>query len=694
MCLVELYKSVKPIVSCAVEIAPSQKISTDTILVKRARQGIMEFLLVNHPLDCPICDQGGECDLQDQSLTYGSDRGRFYHSKDKKRSVTELICNHFINLILTRCIHCTRCVRFLNEVAGEYSFGLLGRGKESEIGLYKNTLLSSELVSNIADFCPVGALTIKYYGLKGRPWEEDYIESIDLSDSLCVPIRVYTSGLTIKRVLPEYNTDLDLSWITEKTRFLWDSLVIQQLDYPTVKVLSNFNLIKNDDREESFFVKFFYEKENENIYLDYLDIKTNEVKNNFMAVSWKSIGYMLLNRMKNSFNLKCSYYTGDFLDLETLLHIKESALYYGSNNISVLDSSNKSFIINQDFDNNYILNVTNFDKYKTIILLNINLRLESPILNAKLRQKYLWDRKMKIFYLGEKYNLTYKYKQIGTTTKTLLALVEGKHFLLNFLQNNNNNSLFLFGNTLEKMYKASFHKVLFSYLKKLNNLIDIQFLSKNSSSLGCLDLSLNRYIIQNKSNNSFNFDSEAKNDLYYYINCNSIKSNYILQNRKSLAHKIFIYQNSHGDNFFWFMDFFLPSYSYAEKELGYYTNTFGILRKTRQILLPRNDFVQTDIDLIKLVHKMVYDINFKSKAYKNDKGSLRLYSYIPIHLFVKRRFKTYNILEKRTDFSFVYFYKYSSKNRNFYKNNILATYSANLNMISYLHFSKKSNLIL
>ena len=398
--------------------------------------------------------------------------------------------------------------------------------------------------------------------------------------------------------------------------------------------------------------------------------------------------------MKNSFNLKFSYYVGDFLDLETLLHIKESALYYGSNNISTLNNNNQNEIINQDFDSNYIVNITNFDKYKSIILLNLNLRLESPILNAKLRQKYLWDRKINIFYLGEKYNLTYKYKQIGITTKVLLSLIEGKHFLFNFLKNNNSNSLILFGNDLQKTYKSSFNKVLFAYLKNLNKLIDIQFLSRNASSLGCLDLSLSRSIIQKKNNNIFEKDLESKNNLYYYINCDVIQQNITMLNRKYLAHKTFVYQNSHGDNFFWFMDFFLPTYSYAEKDLGYYTNTFGILRKTRQILLPRNDFIQTNIDLIKLIHKMVYDINFKSKSYNNEKGSLRLYSYIPIHLFVKRRFKTYNILEKRTNFSFVFFYKYSSKNRNFYKNNILATFSANLNMISYLHFSKKSNLVL
>lgn len=162
MCLVEVSSALKPVVACAVDLMPNQKISTETLLVTRARQGIMEFLLVNHPLDCPICDQGGECDLQDQSVIYGSDRGRFFHISDIKRSVTELMCNNFVKLILTRCIHCTRCVRFLNEVAGDYTLGMLGRGADSEIGLYTDQVLTSELGSNITDFCPVGALTSNY----------------------------------------------------------------------------------------------------------------------------------------------------------------------------------------------------------------------------------------------------------------------------------------------------------------------------------------------------------------------------------------------------------------------------------------------------------------------------------------------------------------------------------------------------
>jgi NADH-quinone oxidoreductase subunit G len=667
MCLVEVSSVLKPVVSCTADFQPNQKISTETFLVKRARKGIMEFLLVNHPLDCPICDQGGECDLQDQSAIYGSDRGRFFHISDVKRSVTELMCNNFIKLILTRCIHCTRCVRFLNEIAGDYTIGMLGRGADSEIGLYTNRVLTSELSSNITDFCPVGALTSKIFALKKRPWEEIYMESIDLNDSLCVPLRIDTDGKKINRVLPQYNTDLKLSWINERTRFFSDGLLVQQLEYPTIRVLSNF-LITLKQR-----------------------FNFNNVKN-LMSISWKSIGKIILNKMKNYFGLICSYHTGDFLDLESLLYIKESGLYYSSNNIKSLtekNTNNSDDLINEDFDSNYIFKISDFTKYKNVLLINLNLRIENPILNAKLRQKYLWENKLKIYFLGIKSNLTYKYIQIGISTKTFLSIIEGRHYLLNFFKKNLGLNLLLYNHELKNYYKTIFHRSFFCFLKKLNNLFTVIYLVKTASSIANLDLSFNRYIIKKKKLNSY-----GKDNLHYYIGCNKINlTNYVIS-KKALAHKTFIYQNSHGDNFFWFMDFFLPSYSYFEKELGYYTNCFGILRKTRKLTFLRNNFVQDDISIIKLVQKMVYDLNYNSKSYQNKTGSLRLYSYIPLHLFSKRRLNFYNILENQINYSTVYFYVYSSKYKNIYKNNILSVYSKNLNLLSHLHFSKKSNLTL
>ena len=693
MCLVELSSSFKPVVACAVDLAPNQKISTDTFLVTRARQGIMEFLLVNHPLDCPVCDQGGECDLQDQSLIYGSDRGRFYHVNDLKRSVTDIMCNHFVKLILTRCIHCTRCVRFLNEVAGDYTLGMLGRGNSSEIGLYTDSVLTSELSSNITDFCPVGALTVKPYALNKRPWEEVYLESIDLSDSLCVPIRVYSNGKKINRILPQYNTDLDISWITERTRYLSDGLFVQQLDYPCIKVFSS-SIEKETINEENEFYDFFYNEKSSISFYDEIDYNNNNKISNMMATSWKSIGYLILNKMKNQYGFLCSYFTGEFLDLETMVYIKESALYYGSNSIKSLSEKTlnvPSELVNEDFDSNYILKLSNFEKYDNIFFVNLNLRIENPILNAKLRQKFVWDNNLKVYYFGAKYNLTYKYIQLGVSTKNLLRMVEGRYHVLNNLQKNKNANLLLYGSNVKLLYKAGFHRSLFNYLKNLNNSFEIMYLTKNAASTGSLDISFDRHIIKKKKIN-VNMKPNMNYNLFYYIGCNDIKLNSFLLNKNKLAHKLFFYQNSHGDNFFSFADYFFPSYSFLEKQSGYYINCFGILKKTRQLVLPRNDFVQDDKDIVKLIHKMVYDINFNSKPYMNKQNVMALYSYIPIYLFAKRRMNFYNILENQITYSSVYFYVYSSKNKNSFKNSLLATYSANLNMISYLHFSKKSNL--
>lgn len=668
MCLVEVSSSLKPIVACAVDLIPNQKISTETFLVKRARQGIMEFLLVNHPLDCPICDQGGECDLQDQSLIYGSDRGRFFHVSDLKRSVTELMCNNFVKLILTRCIHCTRCVRFLNEIGGDYTLGMLGRGGESEIGLYTDSLLISELGSNITDFCPVGALTIKTYALNKRSWEEIYLESIDLSDSLCVPIRIYSNGKKVHRILPQYNTDLDLSWITERTRFLSDGLITQQLDYPSIRVLSNF--IKED--------KITFK--------------------NIIAISWKSISYILLNRMKNNLNVICSYYTGEYLDLETLLYLKESALQLGSNNIINLSENNFNLsheLINEDFDSNYLLKIRDFNKYKNIFLINLNLRIENPILNAKLRQKYIWDTKLKIYFLGSKYNLTYKYIQIGISTRVFLQILEGRHYLFSFFKRSLDSNLILYNNELKDCYKTSFHRSLFNSFKELNKLTEINYLAKGASTLGSMDLSLNRYITRKKrlTNNLSNYSLNKKNNIYYFIGCNLLKQNKYTITKKELAHKLFIYQNSHGDNFFWFMDLFLPTYSYFENELGFYTNTFGILRKTRKVLFPRNSFIQHDKEILKLVQKMIYNNTLKRSKMTQDQITL-LCSYMPIYLFVQRRYGLYNILESKKNNVSLYSFLYSSKKKNFYKNDLISMYSANLNMISHTYFLRKSNLTL
>ena len=228
MCLIELEKSPKPIVSCAMNakssLAANTKIYTNSPLVKKARENIMEFLLLNHPLDCPICDQGGECDLQDQSLFFGIIKKRFYSFK---RIVTDKNLGPIVKTVMTRCIHCTRCVRFACEIAGVESLGVFGRGMNSEIGTYINKVFQSELSGNVIDICPVGALTSKPYPFSGRSWELKKIDSIDPSDGFGLNTQVFLKNNKIVKILPGFNsqnTDSHNLWISNKTRFLFDSM--------------------------------------------------------------------------------------------------------------------------------------------------------------------------------------------------------------------------------------------------------------------------------------------------------------------------------------------------------------------------------------------------------------------------------------------------------------------------------------
>ena len=238
MCLVEIEKSPKPVPSCTLQVMEGMKVFTKTPLVQKAQEAVLEFLLINHPLDCPICDQGGECDLQDQSINFGSDSSRFYI---KKRGVEDKNIGPVVKTVMTRCIHCTRCVRFATEVAGLKDLGTTGRGKKTEIGTYVSKLLKTELSGNVVDLCPVGALTSKPYAFKARPWELKSTNSIDILDSLGSNIIINTKGNDIVRILPRLNESLNEEWLTDKARFSFDGIKCQRIDSPLVRdSLGNF----------------------------------------------------------------------------------------------------------------------------------------------------------------------------------------------------------------------------------------------------------------------------------------------------------------------------------------------------------------------------------------------------------------------------------------------------------------------
>src|SRR5438128_5753280 len=232
MCLVEIEKAPKPIASCAYPVADGMVVKTDTPMVRNARRGVMEFLLINHPLDCPICDQGGECDLQDQAMAYVVDSSRF---KENKRAAEDKYVGVLVKTIKNRCIHCTRCVRFMTEVAGVPELGAIGRGEDTEITTYLEQAMTSELQGNVVDLCPVGALTSKPYAFAARPWELNKTESIDVMDPVGPRLRIDTRGREGMRILPRVNDDVNEEWISDKTRHVVDGLRMQRLDQPYIR---------------------------------------------------------------------------------------------------------------------------------------------------------------------------------------------------------------------------------------------------------------------------------------------------------------------------------------------------------------------------------------------------------------------------------------------------------------------------
>ena len=279
MCLVEIEKSPKPVASCAMPVAEGMKIKTNTPFVEKSRKGIMEFLLANHPLDCPVCDQGGECDLQDQSMFYGIDKSRY---KENKRAVPEKNMGPLIKTQMTRCIHCTRCIRFATEVAGVTELGAIGRGENMQITTYLEKSMESELSANVIDLCPVGALTSKPYVFEARPWELKKTETIDVMDAVGSNIRVDTYGWEVKRVLPRINEDINEEWISDKTRYACDGIKNQRLDTPYIK------------------------KEGK-----------------FIETSWDLAFNHIVEKIKKTSSEKIAGLTGDLINMETLYIIKD-----------------------------------------------------------------------------------------------------------------------------------------------------------------------------------------------------------------------------------------------------------------------------------------------------------------------------------------------------------------------------------
>ncbi len=549
MCLVEIEKSKKPVASCAMPVADGMNIKTNTKLVEKARKGVMEFLLANHPLDCPVCDQGGECDLQDQSMFYGIDKSRF---KENKRFVPEKYMGPLIKTQMTRCIHCTRCVRFATEVAGVPEIGAIGRGEDMQITTYLEKAMESELSANVIDLCPVGALTSKPYVFEARPWELKKTETVDVMDAVGSNIRVDTYGWEVKRILPKINEDINEEWISDKTRYACDGLKYQRLDVPYIKK-----------------------------------------ENSFKKISWQDALQILKDKINVTKPEKIAGLTGDLTNMETLFACKE--LFHKVLKSKNLESREKNIYINLNDRKNYLFNseIKGIEKSDLILLIGTNPRYEATMLNARIRKSFLKNN-TEIFSLEDLGDLTYNYKVLSNTTEEVKKIIENNCDISNKIKKAKY-PLVIFG---ESALTLNSSKYMFEGFKKFlneNNKIteewnSLNILNTNASAVGSYDLD-----IVCKTNETLEKINKNFFEILFLIGQDNISIN-----KKS---EFVVYIGSHGDKGAEIADLVLPGAAFTEQN-GYFTNLEGKLQMAFKASYPPGE-AKEDWVIINEISKLI-----------------------------------------------------------------------------------------
>jgi len=609
MCLVEIEKSPKPVASCAMPIAEGMNIKTNTSLVEKARKGVMEFLLVNHPLDCPVCDQGGECDLQDQSMFYGVDKSRY---RENKRHVPEKYMGPLIKTQMTRCIHCTRCIRFATEVAGVPELGAIGRGEDMQITTYLEKAMESELSANVIDLCPVGALTSKPYVFEARPWELKKTESIDVMDAVGSSIRVDTYGWEVKRILPRINEEINEEWISDKTRYACDGLKNQRIDTPFIRNGKKFN-----------------------------------------KISWNEAYKILKTKTENINPDKIGCFIGDLTNMETSYAAKELISKTFKSNL--FESRSDSYYVNFEEKQNYIFNssISGIEESDLILIVGCNPRLEATILNSRIRKSYL-KSKLPIYSTNDIGNQTYPYKVLDNSTNLIKEIIESKNELSEKIVKSSK-PIIIIGQSVLKLKSGQF---VFEELKKFlikNNKINnewnaLNVLSKNASTIGSYDLSIF------SSNN-------GRNILLEKLKENSIDLLFLVgQDKLNIERKgvFVVYIGSHGDVGANNADLILPGSAYTEQD-GYYTNLEGKIQKAYKASYP-TELAKEDWLILNEISNLV-----RKKYLFRDKNDLidSMFNYLNHER--KEEFI-------RTDYSFVD-EKILIEDFDYYFSNVIAKYS-------------------
>ena len=532
MCLVEMERAPKPVASCAMPVGEGMVITTNSPAVKKMRQGVMELLLINHPLDCPICDQGGECDLQDQAVGYGFDRSRF---TEEKRSVKDKTFGPLIRAMMTRCIHCTRCIRFSSEVAGVPEMGATGRGEHMEVGTYVEKALTSELSGNMIDLCPVGALTSNPYAFNARPWELEKTESIDVMDAVGSNIRIDAKGPEVMRIMPRLNEDVNEEWISDKSRFACDGLKRQRLDTPYVR---------RDGKLE--------------------------------PATWDEAFSAIADKVKGMDGSKFAAIAGDLACAESMTALKDLTMAVGSKNIDCRQDGAK---LDASCRGGYVFNTTiaGIEKADACLIIGTNTRKEAPIVNARLRKRYLMGG-FSAGMVGENVDLTFSCENLGAGTDTLSEIAEDKHSFAKVLEKARNPMLILGQGALTRSDGAAV-LALARQIAEDNGMISddwngFNVLHTAAARVGGLDLGLTTGDVGSILDGC----GSGSVEVVYLLGADEIDTN-------KLGKAFVIYQGHHGDAGAHRADVVLPGAAYTEKNATY-VNTEGRVQRTSLAVFP------------------------------------------------------------------------------------------------------------
>ena len=525
MCLVEIEKTPKPVASCAMPCADGMIVHTDSAMVDKARRGVMEMLLINHPLDCPICDQGGECDLQDQAMGYGFDRSRY---QEAKRAVKDKNFGPLVETHMTRCIQCTRCVRFMDEIAGTSELGGLFRSENLEIGTYTTQPLKSELSGNIIDICPVGALTNKPLAFEYRSWEMQKTESVDVMDAVGCNIRIDARGNEVMRILPRLNEDVNEEWINDKTRFACDGLKRQRLDQPYVR-------------------------------------KDGKLR----PASWSEAFTTIAAKLRETPPSRIAALAGDLMGCESMFALK---MLMQNLSVANLDCRQDSADYDVSTRAAYVMNsgINGIDQADAILLIGTNPRIEATLINARIRKRWMRGG-CRVGMIGAAVDLGYPYRPIGNTPSALQDLIAGKHAFAEILKNAKNPIVILGAGALARPDGAALHTAV-RVLAETFNMIrpdwnGFNVLQLVASRVGGLDIGFLPQANGLATKGILQAAESGKMDMVWLLGADEI-------DMKRLGKAFVIYQGHHGDAGAHRADVILPGTAYTEKN-AIYVNTEG-----------------------------------------------------------------------------------------------------------------------